>query len=195
MTSLAASLCTALAFAGLLAPGSAVAASGAPVGNFGGAGGGACLISPQGFNDRLQPNDPTQTWSASENNLLLLVFNGDGTGTISGEGTSVIPPPTPGFAPHSNGFKTTGSFTYDIGSHHGNLNIAVSDVTGLVIGGPRDGQTFTIDAYALKGVSNNSGKTLAVTIATPTVETITYSNGDVFQRLCHRSAQLQRQTS
>jgi hypothetical protein len=73
--------------------------------------------------------------------------------------------------------------------------------TETFVTGGRAGQTATIDAIPqVTGLISQDGKTLILvadpTIAPPdpnagafipTVETVTYSNGDVWPQICHRS--------
>jgi hypothetical protein len=66
-------------------------------------------------------------------------------------------------------------------------NVAGTD-KGTVLSGPRKGQTFTIEGLPpATGVISANGRTLTTSILTPAVETITYSNGQVFNRICARS--------
>ena len=53
--------------------------------------------------------------------------------------------------------------------------------------GPRTGQTATVDAIPpITGMISTDGSTLTAAHLTPTVETHTYSNGDVWPEVCHR---------
>ena len=59
--------------------------------------------------------------------------------------------------------------------------------------GPRAGQTSTVDAIPpVAGMVSQDGKTLIAMEATTTVETHTFSNGDVDPQICHRSRVLIR---
>ena len=54
--------------------------------------------------------------------------------------------------------------------------------------GPRTGQTATVDAIPpFTGMISTDGSTLTGAHLTPTVEIHTYSNGDVWPEICHRS--------
>ena len=54
--------------------------------------------------------------------------------------------------------------------------------------GPRTGQTATVDAIPpFSGMISQDGKTLTGAHVAPAVETHTYSNGDVWPEICHRS--------
>jgi hypothetical protein len=182
-------------FTGSLLPGGAVAQGFTPpVGTYRGAGELACLVAPAGFNSVFQPNVPTESWSASNSHQSVFVFNGDGTGTLRSEETGITPPPTPGFVPSASSSESKGSFTYSTG-FDGKISIFVKSVTGKVLTGPRKGQTFTTGGYALKGFSNETGNTVALSTTAPAVETITYSNGQSFPRICHRSTALQNAAS
>ena len=54
--------------------------------------------------------------------------------------------------------------------------------------GPRAGQTSSIDAIPpVVGMISQDGRTLIAAHVTTAVETHTYSNGDVWPMICHRS--------
>jgi hypothetical protein len=55
--------------------------------------------------------------------------------------------------------------------------------------GGRAGQIATIDEIPpVTGLISQEGKTLVLVAGlTPTVETETYSNGDVWRKICHRA--------
>lgn len=60
--------------------------------------------------------------------------------------------------------------------------------TETFLTGPRAGQTATVDALPrVDGFISKDGKTLIVAHLAPVVETVTYSNGDVWPQICHRS--------
>ena len=54
--------------------------------------------------------------------------------------------------------------------------------------GGRTGQTATVDAIPqVTGMISRDGKTLIAMQTTTTIETHTFSNGDVDPQICHRS--------
>ena len=123
-------------------------------------------------------------------------FNGDGTGTVTGTAVGITVRPTPGPAPAYPHFPAaagsstfTFNFTYTINGN-GTFTAAMVPNTykETFKTGPRTGQTATIYVIpAFDGAISQNAQTLLVAYSTPTVETITYSNGDVWPRICHRS--------
>src|SRR2546426_1094516 len=67
-------------------------------------------------------------------------------------------------------------------------------LTGKELTGERTGQTFTIDHFPeLSGQISQDHKSLTLASDAPTEEDVTFSNGDVQHRICHRSRVLLRQ--
>jgi hypothetical protein len=155
-----------------------------------------------GFNDKLQPNDftnPGDSPSASFNHSFsvegIRTFNGDGTGTVKGTAVGVDNRPTPGpngyphFPPSAGSSDFSFSFTYTVDGNGGwTATMVPGSYTETFTNGPRTGQTATVDAIpSISGMISQDGKTLTGAHLTPTVETHTYSNGDVWPEICHRS--------
>jgi hypothetical protein len=59
--------------------------------------------------------------------------------------------------------------------------------TGTFLTGPRTGQTFSVNTIPLTGLISKDGNTLTLASVVPTVEIISYSDGDIWPRICHRS--------
>lgn len=158
-----------------------------------------------GFNSSLQPIDTTDSFAVSFAVEGTRTFNGIdprtgiGTGTVKGTsvGISVRPtpatPPYPNFAPSADKEVFSFSFQYTLnGDDSWSSTMVPGSYSGTVVAGPRTGQTDTntippvtglisIDSNTLTGATDMAPNTL------PTVETVIYSNGDVFPRICHRS--------
>jgi hypothetical protein len=180
----------------LVAPGHAGDPSGPPLPN---PSPGVALPN-SGFFPNLRPKDavpgsPTQAYTSSHSVEGIRKFNGDGTGTVKGTAVGVTGRPTPGpggfphFPPAAGSSDFSFSFTYTV-------NADGSWTTAMVPGsysenhltGPRAGETSTVDAIPpVTGMMSQDGKTLIAAHLTPTVETHTYSNGDVDPMICHRS--------
>jgi hypothetical protein len=160
-------------------------------------------LTNSGFNAQLQPNDfgnpPDGSPSASFNRSFsvegIRTFNGDGTGTVKGTAVGVTDRPTPGpngfphFPPSADSADFTYSFTYTVDGNGGWTSTMVpNSYTETFTSGPRTGQTATVDAIPpISGMISGDGKTLTGAHLTPAVETHTYSNGDVWPQICHRS--------
>jgi hypothetical protein len=121
--------------------------------------------------------------------LASFAFSGGASGTATIQDTMIVGPPTPGFSPDASNENWTAPFGYTMDGK-GAVEITVTNASGTVLAGTRAGQTFTIDGYTLTATLDSSGKFAAVATTAPVVETITYSNGDAFPRVCHRSALL-----
>jgi hypothetical protein len=158
-----------------------------PKGTYGGSGGLACLVAPGGFNANLQPLDPAVSWSTSNSHTNIFVLEGGGHGTLQSFETFVTPPPTPGFPPSASSSHGTGTVTYTIDKKNSAILLTISDLKGTVDAGPRAGQTFTVDSFGVAGFFSKTGKFVELSTETPTVETVTYSDGTTLKRLCHRN--------
>ncbi len=150
-----------------------------------------------GFNDDLQPKDTpaSQPVSFSTSVEGIRTFNGDGTGTVKGTTVGITPPPTPGpggfphFPPAASGAEFAYQFTYVVNADRSwTATMVPGSYTETFTAGPRKGQTDTVDALPpSSGMISEDGDTLITATVTPTVETVTFSNGDVHPQICHRS--------
>jgi len=141
---------------------------------------GGVPVSPSGFTPSLVANgNPFTNDHATEG---VVLFNTDGTGSASGTTTN----DSFGNAnPAANGDTFQLSFTYAIAAD-GTIALQISSYTGTFTAGPRSGQTFTItNTPVLAG--HLAKKALTLAIQQPQVETITYSNADAHDRVCHRA--------
>jgi hypothetical protein len=197
---------------GIVLAGSAIAGSPNPpnlIGDYAITGTAACLFAPGSSPTPTNPTpgvalpnsgfDPTtlrpkdgHVFSTSFNVEGIATFNGDGTGTLMATNVSIDPPPTPGppgtypsFPPAASSDKISASFTYTV-NNDGTFN-AVFSVSGTFLTGGRTGQTFTVDTIQVTGLIGANAKTLTLATVQPIVETIAFSNGDVWPRICHRS--------
>lgn len=155
-----------------------------------------------GFNAALQPNDSTTPGVQSNSFTLhtavigIRTFNGNGTGTVKGTTVTVIGRPTPGpapvwprFPPSASSADFSFNFTYTVDWNGGwTSQMTPGSYTSNFTAGPRTGQTGSVDAIPpVTGMISNEGKTLIGAHTTPTVETQTFSNGDVWPMICDRT--------
>lgn len=153
-----------------------------------------------GFQADLRPNDAvpgssTVAFSSSFSVEGIRTFNGDGTGTFTGTAVAITGRPTPGpggfphFVPAASSSNFSASFTYTVdGKGLWTATMVPGTYTETYVSGPRRGQTATADAIPpFSGMISQDGKTLTEAHTTPTVETHSYSNGDVVPEICHRS--------
>jgi hypothetical protein len=142
----------------------------------------ACLYSPLGFNADLTPRDGW--WSELSSIQGVKTFNPDGTGSVQGCSVSLsIASPLTSAA--SENFQN--SFTYTIGPDHTITQQSSSPMTLQVLTGPWAGVTCTIDKIAFKGMFSKNYNSYTMATVEPQIETITYSNGYIFPRICQRS--------
>ena len=153
-----------------------------------------CLVAlPPGFNPNLTPMDGRFSFSSSTQGLWT--FHGDGTGTVQSRSVSVTHPDTPVTVGGASSSDTnTESFTYTV-APDGTVTVVSGLVTGTERTGSRAGQTFTIASFpVLTGRIALNGTSLTLATEAPTVEVVTFSNGDVHDRICHRSRLLLKLT-
>ena len=147
---------------------------------------GGVAQSPSGFTADLEVNGPSFIQSSSTQGDRT--FNGDGTGTVSGTTVTIT---YDNGSPSGGSAQFTFSFTYVVhpdGTF--TTNVVPGSYSGTIIAGPGTGLTFTIDNIPVAGTASKDNKTLTLATASPTVETVTISNGDVQERICHRSSVL-----
>jgi hypothetical protein len=151
-----------------------------------------------GFNAKQQPLVNATAFSNSGASEGVVVFNGDGTGTLKATTVVTTVRPTPGptgypsFPASASSNAHSAPFTYVINSDD-TFDFQLSGPsTGTFLTGPRTGQTFSVDAGPRMGLISKDGNTLTLATVVPTVETIAYSNGDTWPRICVRSSVLIR---
>jgi hypothetical protein len=198
-------LACAIAAIGLTSTMAAQANSPKLKGDYGITGAAGCLISAPpvtgpggGFNPLLQPNPGSRVFHHQFAIEGIRHFNGDGTGSVKASSVGFVPPPTPGapgpfnlpgtFPPSADAHTFSFDFTYTVnGDGSFDTQLVPGSFQGTFTAGPRTGQTFTIDRISLTGLISNEAKTLTLASVTPEIETVTFSNGDIHQEICHRS--------
>ena len=153
-----------------------------------------------GFQPNLRPLDatpttPTQAFANSFSVVGIRTFNGNGTGTVKGTTVGIAIRPTPGpggypsFPPSAGSSDFSFSFTYKVNPDGTWIAAMVpGSYTSNNLTGPRAPGMSTVDAIPpLVGMISQDGKTLVAAHVAPQVETVTYSNGDVWPMICHRS--------
>jgi hypothetical protein len=141
------------------------------------------------------PGSSTVAFSTSHAVEGVRTFNGMGSGTVKGRVVFIAPRPTPGpggfphFPPSAGSSDFNFSFTYTVNADGTWTSAMVpGSFSETYVTGPRAGQTSTVDAIPpVTGMVSADGKTLIAAHTVPTVETRTYSNGDVDPQICHRS--------
>ena len=156
-----------------------------------------------GFKSNLQinqtPGVATTAFSVSSSVAGIRTFNGDGTGTVTGRGIGLALRPTPGpsdyppFPPSASADTFSYSFTYTVnGDGTFTMQMTPGSYTGTFVAGPRTGQTYTVDIPPFTGAMSVDSRNLVIATTEPTVETIKYSNGDVWPRICNRTRTMVR---
>jgi len=150
-----------------------------------------------GFNANLQPIDfpGSASFTRSFSVAGFLTFNGNGTGTVKGTvvGTTHRPTPAPNgfphFPPSAGGADFTFNFTYVVNADGSwTATMVPGSYSETFTSGPRTGQTATVDAIPpVSGMISRDGETLIAAHLTPDIEVHSYSNGDVWPEICHRS--------
>jgi hypothetical protein len=150
-----------------------------------------CLTAKAGgFDSSLHPVVPARTYISSNTGENLWVFNGAGSVSVTGTNVSAAvaaAAPSNPFDPSASGDNHAGTRKYVVGAGH-IVTVTATNAKGKFFAGPRTGQTFVINKYVLFGHVSSDGSRITLATPSPAVETITFSNGDSFERVCHRSA-------
>jgi hypothetical protein len=150
-----------------------------------------CLSTTAVFNSSQQAPPPASISTGSDEGIRT--FSGNGTGTFTNRDTSITAPvapipPNSLFLPDASSSESSASFTYTVADDEFTSKTVAGTDTGTVLSGPRKGQTYKIEGTPpATGLISANGHTLTTSILTPGVETITYSTGEVFNRICARS--------
>lgn len=190
--------------AGLAYAGNAAADPAKLKGDYAFSGAASCLnsipsaVAPGGFEPDFTAVDLSRQFMTTFAAEGVRTFNGDGTGSVKGSTLSITEPPTPGhpgpytcpgcFPPGASSQTFTFNFTYTVNSDDTwTTTMVPGSFSGLVLTGPRTGQTFTNTVPPLVGLIGKERKSLTVASLTPAVEAVVFNNGDTFTRICHRS--------
>jgi hypothetical protein len=128
----------------------------------------------------------------------IRTFNDDGTGTVSGSEVNLTVPPTPqapgypAFPPGASTDTFTYKFQYTLDGEGGwTAHVIPGTFTVNHVLGGRAGQTSSVANFPdMVGTIGEDGKTLTIATADPnslTQEIVSFSNGDVWPRICQRS--------
>jgi hypothetical protein len=150
-------------------------------------------ITPSGFNPAtLSPNPGAFSTLFLGSAQGVRTFDGEGSGTHRGRNVSINSSPNifpNAFTTSASVTDIVGTFTYEV-APDGTISVE-DDTLGSIVSGPRAGQTTT-NHFVLTGRASNNAHSLILAADTPEIETLTFSNGDVQQRLCQRSRTLIR---
>jgi len=149
----------------------------------------ACLVSDEGFGADLTPVNTGAPFPFVRSFSVqgVVRFNGDGTATRVVRVVSIRHPTATTGVGSASSVDIEADATYQVAPDR-SVTVETTTLNGTVLTGPRAGQTFTIENFPdLVGLISQDHKTLTLAHREPTVETQTYSNGDVFDRICHRS--------
>jgi hypothetical protein len=172
-----------LVIVGVTASGSALAAS--PFqGTYAFTGTSSCIqVSASiGFNSNFLPNGASSFFSYTVTGTRTFASNG--TGTATGTVVSIGAPPNDAGASSANfSFK----FTYTI-DPSGMISTAYvpNSFAGTVLTGTRATQTFDNPIPPITGQVGQNPNTIVLTEPGPAIETVTFSDGAVFNRICTR---------
>ena len=170
----------------LLWAGIAVAAPPQLKGEYAFTGEATCITSAEPFNTDANnnPTTPSGPWFFESFSVQgVWTFNGNGTGSREGRSVGVSGGSYPGVG--SQDFQA--SFGYTVEPDGTFTTWLTSPLTGTYLTGPRAGQTLTIDKIDLTGIISNNKNSLTVASEVPKIETVTFSNGNIHYRVCHRS--------
>jgi hypothetical protein len=158
-----------------------------------------CLVAPgtgpatpgvaranAGFNANLTPVDGGE-FANSSGIEGIYTLDGDGHGTVKSTSVTLNVSPPGGVLLIDTSYSITYTVNAD-GSWQADL-VPGSFLTTFT-GGTRAGQTSTLDRLSQVGLIGEDAKTLTLNSLDGGVEIQSFSNGDVFPRICHRSSVL-----
>jgi len=140
-----------------------------------------------GFNPNLTPKGPTDFFTFSVEGTRT--FHADGTGIVRGRAVSIDPPPNASASSDDFSFKFT--YTVDPGGKL-STSLVPGSFSATVLTGPRAGQSYVDDVPIQSGFIGEGAGTIVLHEQVPTVESHSFSNGDMFLRICNRSRTLIR---
>ena len=161
-----------------------------------------CRYGTGGFNTKLQPLNPSESFLAESSGFGIFTFgppqsiaaNGTITGSVTRNFTALdkhfpASATVTGFVPSSS--KVT--YLTDVQTYHirqNTITIDVQDEQGSIVAGARAGQTQVIDNFKVVGYVSTNRRNIVLSSPDAIIENITYSNGESYPRVCHRSTTL-----
>jgi hypothetical protein len=85
------------------------------------------------------------------------------------------------------------TYLTDVQTYHirqNTISIDVQDEQGSIVAGARAGQTQVIDNFKVVGYVSTNRRNIVLSSPDAIIENITYSNGESYPRVCHRSTTL-----
>jgi hypothetical protein len=161
-------------------------------GEYTAAGSFGCLTAPGGFNSKLRPNVPANSFAVSGSTEGVWTFNGAGSVSVTAITTfSSVAAAVPScvYTPSAGGDTSSSNRKYTLGAGDA-VTVTAANVRGKYFAGPRTGQTFVTDKFVLAGYASSDGVTVTLATPPPALETITFSTSESYPRICHRSVVL-----
>lgn len=147
--------------------------------------GGPVSVVPSGFDPAtLLPNPGVLPSLFMLSFHAIRTFDGEGSGTYQGRTAAINFSPSAG-----SSTDIAATFTYTI-APDGTIT-TVEDTVGTVLSGTRTGQT-AINGFEMIGRASNNRDSLVFATDQARIETVSFSNGDVQERICHRSRTMVR---
>ena len=132
-----------------------------------------------GFNPDFSPKGPVASFSNTVQGVM--VFNADGTGTVTNRSFSIDP-----------GAGSTGDssyqITYSIGAD-GKLSVkaVLGTSNSTILTGPNAGLTQVVGVPDVSGFIGEGARAITLSQPVPTVQIVSRSNGTQFARICNGS--------
>jgi len=159
-------------------------AEGGKMPTFGYSSSGSCIASLLGFTSKLEPINPGVSWRTTFN----AVGRADADGKVTEAGQSVD---SASFGagprmhtPAANAYRDTFVVTLTGPLNDGSSSFQLGISSGAFIAGPNTGVRFTISNFELKGWSGKDGMRTYGSNDSPTIQTVSLSDGTKFQRIC-----------
>ena len=149
----------------------------------------ACLASDEGFNADHTPKNTVAPFPFVRSFSVhgVIRFNGDGTATRVVRVVSIRHPTGTTGVGSASSVNVEADATYQVAPDR-SFTVQTTALNATVLTGPSAGQTFSITNFPeFVGRISQDHKTLTFAHYEPTIETQSYSDGDVFDRICHRS--------
>ena len=180
----------------LIAPAVAVGASvvlgGPNASGFSYTGSGACLVSPEGFNSKSEPNNSGVAWTT--------VFTSSGSADSHGNAIEVgqgIDSASFGVGPRMHtpaayAYRISFSSNFGFSEEDKSDKFHIASASGKFIAGPNTGVTFKLSDIELGKESVEGGLAVYGSARSPSIQTVSLENGVKFQRICAISLRIGR---
>jgi hypothetical protein len=145
---------------------------------------GTCLVSPLGFNAKLEPVNAGVAWTITFTSLGTIDDHG-----VAAEVGQAVDTASFGVGPRmhmpaAHAYRDTFTVTFSEANGNGRARFHAGEASGTLTAGPDAGQSFSLSGFDLEKAAPDHVDGAYGSAAAPVLQTFTLANGGKLERLC-----------